>query len=105
MTGRLRASTDFSSVDRSSDPAAHIGYLDAASALESTAAYKQRMLQLLAPQPGLRVLNVGCGTGEDVRGLAELVMPGGWAVGVDSSETMVAEARRRATDAGTSADF
>jgi len=45
------------------------------------------------------VLDAGCGTGDLLRLLAELV-PDGKAVGIDLSETMVVEARRR-TRAGS----
>lgn len=48
------------------------------------------------------LLDVGCGTGDDVRALAELVAPGGRAIGVDVSAEMVAEARRRG---GAAAEF
>jgi SAM-dependent methyltransferase len=44
---------------------------------------------------GERVLDVGCGSGDAARGLAALVGPGGRVVGVDRSETMIREARRR----------
>jgi class 3 adenylate cyclase/ubiquinone/menaquinone biosynthesis C-methylase UbiE len=59
-----------------------------------------RLLELLALRPGESVLDVGSGTGDDVFALREVVGPSGRAVGVDRSETMVAEARRRAADAG-----
>ena len=48
----------------------------------------------LALRPGLDVLDVGCGTGDFLRLLAPIVSPG-TAVGVDLSETMIAEARQR----------
>src|SRR5262249_52121664 len=46
--------------------------------------------------PGSAVLDVGCGTGADTVALADLVSPGGRAVGVDVSAVMIEEARRRA---------
>ena len=51
----------------------------------------------LALHPGLNVLDVGCGTGDFLRLLAPIVSPG-IAVGVDLSETMVAEARQRSAE-------
>jgi ubiquinone/menaquinone biosynthesis C-methylase UbiE len=46
-------------------------------------------------RPGDRVLDVGCGTGYFTRVMAEAVMPGGTAVGVDPSREVIAYARRR----------
>ena len=51
----------------------------------------------LALRPGLDVLDVGCGTGDFLRLLAPIVSPG-TAVGVDLSETMIAEARQRSPE-------
>jgi SAM-dependent methyltransferase len=45
-------------------------------------------------EPGFRVLDVGCGTGDLIGLVAPLVDPGD-AVGIDLSATMIAEARRR----------
>src|SRR5438093_7534935 len=52
----------------------------------------RRLAQLL--QPGLTVLDVGCGTGAITRGIAETVAPNGRAVGVDVHAGLIAEARR-----------
>jgi ubiquinone/menaquinone biosynthesis C-methylase UbiE len=57
---------------------------------------KAEAMRLLAPRVGQRLLDVGCGTGEDVRRLATIVGERGVVIGVDPSETMIREARRRA---------
>jgi SAM-dependent methyltransferase len=44
---------------------------------------------------GARVLDLGCGTGEDVREMGRLVGPRGAAVGVDSSAALLERARGR----------
>lgn len=62
--------------------------------------WKERTFAALEPRAGAVLLDVGCGTGEDVLALAALVRPGGRAIGADASEAMVAEARRRAGEAG-----
>lgn len=51
--------------------------------------------QVLGPPPGRRVLDLGCGTGEHTRFLAE---QGYEAVGVDRSEKLIEEARREAPE-------
>jgi ubiquinone/menaquinone biosynthesis C-methylase UbiE len=55
---------------------------------------------LLEPSPGQRLLDVGCGCGEDVRALARRVAPTGRAVGVDLSETLIAKAREGVVEPG-----
>jgi ubiquinone/menaquinone biosynthesis C-methylase UbiE len=50
---------------------------------------------VLGLQPGQVVLDLGCGNGDDVRELAQLVGPTGRVVGVDRSETLIATARER----------
>lgn len=45
---------------------------------------------------GAHLLDIGCGPGDDVRALAQMVGSTGRVVGVDNSEAMIAEARKRA---------
>ncbi len=49
-------------------------------------------------QPGLRVLDVGCGTGSITAGIAQAVAPNGYAVGIDINTTLIEEARRSQTE-------
>src|SRR5690242_19837843 len=56
----------------------------------------QRVLALVAPARGERVLDVGCGAGQTTLELSELVGPTGSVVGVDISEPLLAAARERA---------
>ena len=52
------------------------------------------------PEPGDRVLDIGCGLGDSTVQLAGLVGPDGHAHGVDVAERMVAGAREGASGAG-----
>jgi ubiquinone/menaquinone biosynthesis C-methylase UbiE len=54
-----------------------------------------RLVELSDARPGDRVLDVGCGTGYLTRLVAAAVMPGGSAVGIDPSPTVIDYARRR----------
>jgi ubiquinone/menaquinone biosynthesis C-methylase UbiE len=60
---------------------------------EDLAALKHRLHDLADAQPGGTALDVGCGTGADVRSLAERVGPSGRVVGIDNSQVLVDEAR------------
>jgi ubiquinone/menaquinone biosynthesis C-methylase UbiE len=50
-------------------------------------------------EPGMRVLDAGCGTGEMLAWLAAQVAPGGFAVGADLSESHLRSARAALPDA------
>lgn len=66
---------------------------DWAEVYESRA--KKRALALLDVQPGMRVLNVGVGTGKDHHHLVQAVGPNGLAVAVDIATVMVQLTRER----------
>ena len=76
-------------------PAELVQFLDACRQIDPIAQTKQWMLDQLQLAAGQSVLDVGCGTGDDVAAAAAVVGPSGSAVGVDSSEAMVAEASSR----------
>lgn len=57
-------------------------------------------IELLAPRPGERVLDLGCGTGLNHALLDAAVGPDGRVLGVDRSAAMLAVARRRAERRG-----
>lgn len=96
---------EFDQVDKTSDPADFVRYLDATRASDFFQEIKRRSYALLELNPGDTVCDVGCGTGDDVLALAALVGPGGRALGIDASQTMLDEARRRATSRGLAAQF
>jgi ubiquinone/menaquinone biosynthesis C-methylase UbiE len=76
-------------------------YLDAMAELAKQ--HKQRTYTWMHLQPGHTVLDAGCGPGTDTLALAGLVGPSGRVVGVDADAAMVAEADRRAEQAGCGA--
>ncbi|GLW63925.1 hypothetical protein Arub01_21690 [Actinomadura rubrobrunea] len=80
-----------------------VGYLDEAA--ETLAAVKREILRKLAPEPGHRMLDVGCGNGTDVLELAGRVAPSGEAVGVDVNERAIEEALARSAGTGVPAAF
>jgi ubiquinone/menaquinone biosynthesis C-methylase UbiE len=72
---------------RAQMPAGAAGILDA----RSLAASHRRLRDLIAP--GLRILDVGCGTGAITRGAAEATGDNGRVVGVDIDAALLAKAR------------
>jgi ubiquinone/menaquinone biosynthesis C-methylase UbiE len=63
-------------------------------------------IDALAPRPGERIVDVGCGSGQSTVMLSERVAPGGHVLGVDVAAPLLAIARRRAESAGAGAvDF
>ena len=93
----------FSDVDRTGDAEAYSAYLDDVRGVEAVSDWKERSFAALGPRPGAVLLDIGCGTGEDVLELARRVAPSGRAIGIDASEAMVEEARRRAAAEGAAA--
>lgn len=85
---------------------ASIRYLDTVRATDAGRVYKQQAFACLGVEPGARVLDVGCGPGDDVREIARAAWPGGAVVGVDCDYQMIAEAwRRQGTGAPANVEF
>jgi ubiquinone/menaquinone biosynthesis C-methylase UbiE len=89
-------SASWAQIDQTSDPSFYASLLDAtrAEALEEARRDPDAAFAPLKLRAGLRVLDVGCGTGDHLRIMAPLVAPGP-AVGVDLSATLIASAQRR----------
>ncbi|GLI02188.1 methyltransferase domain-containing protein [Phytohabitans aurantiacus] len=66
--------------------------LDAAETMPDAVALRARGYQLLRPDPGTTMVDVGCGTG---RAAAELARRGARSIGVDLDPAMLAVARSR----------
>jgi ubiquinone/menaquinone biosynthesis C-methylase UbiE len=77
------------------DPGFALRFFDAGNRLPGVRAVKPVMLDQMRLHRGQHVLEVGCGTGDDVRTIARRVGPNGHVLGVDTSTLVVAEATRR----------
>ncbi len=62
--------------------------------------FTRRLLERAGIEPGMRVLDVGCGPGDVSFLVAELVGHDGTVVGVERDEQALASARRRAVESG-----
>jgi SAM-dependent methyltransferase len=81
--------SEWSAVDAAADPRRLLNGLDALRSEPFFAESKQRMAALVADIHAARVLDVGCGTGEDAAGLDPP------AIGIERSVVMCKEARAR----------
>lgn len=95
----------FHMVDQTTNPAFFTQFMDTSHAQQTTQSYKQVIMEQLALREGATVLDVGCGAGQDTLDLARAVGPRGRVVGIDSSETMLQEARARAEQAQLSVEY
>src|SRR5581483_11838613 len=105
--GRMEAGdvSRYSSLDATNDPGFFVELMDSFRTVPTFAELKRMMLDQVAPAAGQRVLDVGCGPGDDTRQIAARLVPGGLAVGLDRSAVMVGEARRRAGGSGLPLEF
>jgi len=97
--------THFTTVDQTSDPGFFLRFLDAANAIPCVKQWKPMILDELRLQPGMNVLDIGCGQGSDAFDLAARVGATGHVTGVDFSESLLAEANRRAVGKNLSISF
>jgi ubiquinone/menaquinone biosynthesis C-methylase UbiE len=88
----------FARVDDSGNVGAFTQCLSLLDSLPYFRWYKAETYHHLRLAPGLSVLDVGCGLGDDASRMSQLIAPGGRVVGVDSSVAMITEARQRFGD-------
>ena len=85
--------TGFAHVDRAENADSYSDCLSLLDSLPYFRGYKRKTYQLLELGPGERVLDAGCGLGDDVYRMAESVAPGGLVVGLDSSAKLIDKAK------------
>ncbi len=93
----------FSDLDAAGETSEYVAYLEQTGArLRELSRARYAWLNL---RPGDRVLDVGCGLGDNARELAALVAPHGKVVGIDASAAMIEQARRRSEGLGLRVEF
>jgi len=98
-------STGFTDVDHAQDKNAYFDCLTLLDSLPYYREYKTNSYELLDLRPGMRVLEAGCGLGDDAFRIAERIIPGGKVIGLDASAAMIEKARRRALTAQLPVEF
>jgi ubiquinone/menaquinone biosynthesis C-methylase UbiE len=88
----------FSDLDAIEEASEYVSYLEHTG--ERLRELSRARYELLELRSGDHVLDVGCGLGEDTRGLAAQVAPGGKVFAIDSSAAMIVEARKRSRKFG-----
>lgn len=98
------ARSEFDHVDSAAHPEAYVHFL-LRNRANSIRVRQQLSYDLLGAREGMRLLDVGCGIGDDVRALAALVGASGRVVGLDNSETMLEKARELSAEAEFPGEF
>jgi ubiquinone/menaquinone biosynthesis C-methylase UbiE len=95
----------FSSVDTVADPNALVTFLEAQETLPGLVSARAALLDQLRLERARDALDVGCGLGFALIEMARRLPPGGKAAGVDISQTMIEQARSRASGLGLDVRF
>ena len=95
MVKRATDVTQFHSVDSVDESHFLIDALERLRALEGGRTARAALIDRLSLSQGDSVIDVGCGFGDEAAEMARRVGPTGRVVGVDLSENMIGEARRR----------
>lgn len=82
--------SDQTATERAKMPVAHNPVLERRTVENAN----RNLLKYL--KPGIRVLDVGCGSGAITRSIAEKVGPTGYVLGIDPSENLIEQARQNA---------
>jgi len=82
-------SSGFSKVDGSQDPGVFTSCLQTLCSLPYFQDYKVKSFQRLDPKEGSRILEIGCGLGQDAIAISRMTGERGRVVAVDSSQKMI----------------
>jgi ubiquinone/menaquinone biosynthesis C-methylase UbiE len=97
--------TGFSDVDRAENINSYSDCLSLLDSLSHFKEYKHRTYELLELGPSDSVLDAGCGLGDDVFRMAELIVPRGFVVGLDSSAKLIDKAKSDKRSAALPVEF
>jgi len=87
-------SSGFSKVDGSQDPSIFISCLQTLCSLPYFENYKKKSFELLNLRNSSRILEIGCGMGQDAIAIARMIGEGGNVIAIDSSRKMIESASK-----------
>jgi ubiquinone/menaquinone biosynthesis C-methylase UbiE len=85
-------SSGFSNVDNSQDPSVFFSCLQTLCSIPYFQDYKKKSFELLSPRKDSKILEIGCGLGQDAMAIAMMMGEQGEVVAVDSSRKMIRNA-------------
>ena len=97
--------TGFTNVDRADNTSAYADCLSLLDSLPYYQSYKQKTYELLELSSNARVLDAGCGLGDDVFRMAEMISQDGIIVGIDASHKLIENARSNPRNTGLPTEF
>jgi ubiquinone/menaquinone biosynthesis C-methylase UbiE len=80
-------------------------YLDTVRATQFAQSYKRKTFELVGAREGAHIIDVGCGTGDDVLAMARLVGEKGRVVGIELNPTLIAEGWKRVAGKNLPVEF
>ncbi len=93
--------SQFTEIDLTPDARFFVDFMDVANAQPDRRRLKSVLTERLRLAPGTRLLDVGCGTGDDSRTLASLVVPEGQVIGMPSHGSRAALMRPTSPNGGS----
>jgi len=93
----------FSNLDVADQTAEYVNYLEQSGS--RLRGFSRARYPLLDLHPGHRVIDLGCGLGDNARELAAMVGPHGKVMGIDSSVQMIEQARLRSQSSEVPVEF
>jgi SAM-dependent methyltransferase len=85
----------FTDVDSSNEPQKWQQILEYVSSLPEVILWRKNAIDSLKLKDGMVVLDVGCGLGNTTRMMSELISPAGKITGLDISQVMIDEAKKK----------
>jgi SAM-dependent methyltransferase len=90
-------SSGFSQVDNSRDPGVFVSCLETICSLPYFQGYKKKSFERLNLK-GSKIIEIGCGLGQDAMTIAEMIGGSGSVAAIDSSRTLIKNACKRSID-------
>lgn len=92
-------------IDGAQDSTYFVKYLEILDSLENIKSFKCRSYELMKIRDGNKILDIGCGLGNDVFKLAKMVGKNGKVIGIDKSTALISNAQQKADSSNLFVEF